>query len=494
MAYRTLNFRDNVLHAIAYKIGLDPTKEFLDDQARSIASYVNAWVRRLWDAIDWPEWTIIAAFVPASHVVPYSSLGATDVSDIGKVFKVYLVDPRTVPSYAAFDTPFRLQQNGIHVGFEHGISVWIKYIAPVPRFTADEWDASRIYQKDEVSYVAGVGECYKSKTNSNRGHNPPGDVTVNQSLNTEITQEATPGNSGMPTRPEIMVIDFKSASPGPPPSDPPDAGTDFYIDLFENQNVILADNLHTADGIETLGDIITAMASALQTAAGGTYTCTPDVIAKTITVQNTSYFFTARPFWNLTGDIHFLKWNITQNYIPGLTATTGDKQMTTLMLASTDVVPGAVYSLTFIDPAGDQHIVEYTSLDTDGGAQVLAGLIVAIETAAAGDDFFETVSINFDPTSLSMVFSTNQNVSIDATMQPAGSAFWELVPFPFALVDQVVDGAYMDVLKEQGQAEKAQAETQSVATDTQIRTSSFQAPQFDPLTDQQKPKSRYSVQ
>ena len=52
---RTANFRDDVLWAIAYKMGLDPEVDLLKNQAYALASFINAYVRRLWDASDWPD-------------------------------------------------------------------------------------------------------------------------------------------------------------------------------------------------------------------------------------------------------------------------------------------------------------------------------------------------------------------------------------------------------------------------------------------------------
>ena len=71
--YRSVNFKTNVLWSLAYSLGLDPTVELLIDQAAAITTYVNNWVRRSWDAKDWPEWTFIDSFAPDSnHMVPYS--------------------------------------------------------------------------------------------------------------------------------------------------------------------------------------------------------------------------------------------------------------------------------------------------------------------------------------------------------------------------------------------------------------------------------------
>src|SRR4030095_6801739 len=191
---RIANYRDDGLHAIAWKLGLDPEVSLLKNQAYALASYINAYVRRIWDASDWPEWTIIGRFGPQTapgleHIVRWNHppieyipppIGTGPVPDapapvgstpfIGKVLKVYLVDPRT--SRLPVDTPFRLEHVGIHCGFEHGNSVWIKFIPRAPKFTGKEWDEAVTYKKDELTYSPLSGQCYKSKSSNNLGHDP----------------------------------------------------------------------------------------------------------------------------------------------------------------------------------------------------------------------------------------------------------------------------------------------------------------------------------
>src|SRR6516225_5030436 len=151
--YRSVNYKNGVLWTLAYMLGIDPTKEFLIDQAASLNSYINIWVRKSWDSIDFPEWTFIDSFAPdVNHLVPYSFGGApggggplntptppagTIPTYISRVFKVFLVDPRLVQG--SIDTPLRLRQDGIHCGFEHGPTVWIRYITNPPQFSSNEW-------------------------------------------------------------------------------------------------------------------------------------------------------------------------------------------------------------------------------------------------------------------------------------------------------------------------------------------------------------------
>jgi hypothetical protein len=174
---RIANFRDDVLWALAQRLGLDPTKQLLPDQAAALTLYVNAWMRRTCDAQDWPELTQITAFtVPPNHTFPYDYTFITNgqlTVSMGKVLKVYLLDPRTTP-FNPIDTPFRLLNTGVHVGFEHGPTVFIKYMLRPPVFTSVPWDSARIYNKGDLTYSPVSGQCYKSKTSNNVGNDPSG--------------------------------------------------------------------------------------------------------------------------------------------------------------------------------------------------------------------------------------------------------------------------------------------------------------------------------
>src|SRR5207249_4180289 len=141
---RVASYRDDVLWAIAYKLGLDPLKEFLTDEGESIASYINAWVRRAWDSADFPEWATIKEFKPdANHMVFWRAfpIGAPEPVVLSRPLKVYLVDPRLSPY--PIDIHFREWDEGLHVGFDHGATVFIKYLGRAPKFTSLKWDPNR---------------------------------------------------------------------------------------------------------------------------------------------------------------------------------------------------------------------------------------------------------------------------------------------------------------------------------------------------------------
>src|SRR4030095_12657343 len=202
---KTIPFRD-VLWGSVYKLGMDPARKLLKDQAESVVSYINAWVRRLYTSKDWPEWTLIEQRTPnpSTNIVPYEQtvVGGGDEPDapapvvpIERVFKVYLTDPR-LPGFAN-DTPFRLMSNGVHVGFEYKPYVWIKFISRTPRFTHAEWDVAKSYGKGALCYSPALGDCFKSKVNGNVGHDPAA-TAVQSPLQTELVQDATLDSVGLP--------------------------------------------------------------------------------------------------------------------------------------------------------------------------------------------------------------------------------------------------------------------------------------------------------
>jgi len=160
---RTVNFRDQVMYPIAYKMGIDPTVNLQTDQAAAYASFVNIWVRRLLN-FDWPDYVNLDARTPggtSGHVVAFDQ---PNFPVIGRVLKVYLQDPTT--SRGITDTPFRLYSQGIFCGFEHGTQVWIKYIPLPPVYTWAPYDTTITYGLGALVYDSTAapagGNCYAS--------------------------------------------------------------------------------------------------------------------------------------------------------------------------------------------------------------------------------------------------------------------------------------------------------------------------------------------
>lgn len=512
---RTVNFRDDVLWAVARKMRIDPATNLLPDQAQEYANSINAWVRRTWDAQDWQEWTELRAFTPnaSTHMIDWEAVPAefvghtnSDAAKIGKVLHVYLLDPRTTAFPA--DILFSETSTGIFVGTEHGATVFVKFIPRCPVFTADEWTAGRVYQKGELAYSPRSGECYKSKSVGNRGHDPsvffslpPIPVVLpppRPAPTVEVTQAWTPDNPGMPERNQTSVISFVQTDNGMDIPDPVPDGHEFYVDVWDGPNESFATFLGDADyltsGATPLFSIIPALVTLLQAEPLlSAFTITGDVTAKTITLEGPQPFYLIHGTFILPGigNLRYLKRTQVEAYIPTLSAASGQPQITRLTINDATTYPGSTYSLTVTGSDGVEHTVSYASNLYDNSAQILQGLILAME--ASTDTFWEAVQLAFDPDALTLDISIRDVASVqpDAPAPPAGGAWWELVPFPFALVDQVVRGVYADSLKGEGQADKAAGEEQAVPIESQVRSRASLATGSDTLTDQIMPAGRY---
>jgi hypothetical protein len=487
---RTINFRDGVLWAVWRKMGNDPLKSLFRDYAPALVTHINSWVRKLWDATDWPEWTTIIEATPDSeHYVPYDiPVSSDEMTPVGRVLKVYLADPDVTPR--PLDTPFRLRDRGIHVGFEHGTNVWIKYLPPAPEFTAREWSAAQNYAKGALVYAARTGECYKSKTSGNLGHDPAQDV-IGGTFNTEIIQERIVGIPAGGPQPEVLVIGFTDVTPPIVIPPIPVLNAYFFIEIIDAEtNVQIAFVTHFANGAETLSTILTNLAADLETALGGTWTATADTTAKTITVTHESNFTAGLSYYARPADYlprHYFGIVQAQIYLVVTPAIPGQPQITKVSLASAQVVPGSIY--TMLIRTGSTAVVytaEYQSIFSDSGSEIIQGLAAAVITLP-----IDVLIVNLDTELFSMNLSTNSPISVDAFYTPQGSPWWEANLFPLTLAVPVVRGAYADALREEGQTDKAGVEEQAMTADTAVATGKFMGQTFDVLTDQQKPRSRY---
>jgi len=510
-AMRNIPFK-SVLHGVAHKFSLDPEQSnFLTNQAIPIGEYIDQWVRRLYDARDWPEWTVTKKFAPSNHVVTWDALalGAPTVSvKIGRVISVFLVDPSTTD--APIDTPFTLTDTGIHVGYQHGSFVWIKYLAPPPKFTAEQWNAATTYALDDVAYSYTTGEVYRSKANSNFGHDPASNFSLPPNPiighppslpppSVEITQQWTPDNPGIVSRSQIVIVDFNQTPDGTAIPDPlPDfpAGVVVAFNVNYGGTLPAIANAAVAGTPLSIADAIDDMvADLIAYAELASFTITGDHANKTITIEDASNFTIEDAIYRAgtEGPNHFLKVSQTQSYQPAFSAASGQPQIAQITINADTTYPGATYELLVTDSSGVDHTVEYVSQLYDSSAQILQGIILAVEVAAATDTFWQGVQLAFDPTGITLDVSVRDRVSVALRPAPTGSGWWELVPFPKAIADAVMRGAVADLNREWGQTEKAAAEEAVVPQETDIAAGDFTTMPDPPLTTQQAGYSRYKV-
>ncbi len=494
---RIIPFRQ-VLHTVAERVGMDPLQgNFITDEAIPVGKFIDQWTRRTYDAQDWPEWTITKQFVPIDHVVPWDYVVGEVTTKIGRVFSVFLVDPATTD--APIETDYMFTPNGVHVGYEHGTYVWIKFIAPAPRFTAEVWRSSQIYQQDDVTYSYTTGEVYRSTSNGNIGHDPannfalPLDPPVEAPAITppqvEMIQDFVPDNPGVIAQDQIVDVPYELDV-----ADPLPANTRFNLAVLDVDGNELANENVISSGVESLATLLATLTA--QLIADGdlsSFTITSD--PTTIRLQDASNFSITLAFWgsfggpNVNVPIHQI-----QVYNPGMGATAGVPRITRITITDATTYLGKIYTLEMIGASGVRHAVQYTSTLLDSSAQILQGLINAV--AASIDTFWVAVQLTFDPVNLTLDVAIKDNAStdvhVDSAAAPAGGAWWELVPFPLMLADQVIRGSTADVLKEWGQTQEGVLEEQAVPSETTIRTNAV-TPSNAPLTEQTAGKSRYRL-
>lgn len=101
-----------------------------------------------------------------------------NITNIGKILKVYLVDPTF--SDGPFDIPFKEFDAAFHVGFQHGPRVWVKFMSRASQYTLTVWNAATTYNQysvtnlvSDLAYNALIGECFSSLQPGNVNHPLP---------------------------------------------------------------------------------------------------------------------------------------------------------------------------------------------------------------------------------------------------------------------------------------------------------------------------------
>jgi len=479
---RTIRFRD-ILWSVAYKMNLDPADpnaDFQSNEADSMASAANQWVRRLWDSQDWPEWTFIEPRTPdANHIVPYSTNG-TGTHTIGTIRKVFLADPIT-NSGRELDTHFELFAQGIHCGFEHGPMVWIKFLPPCPQYSADLWMPGNTYRQGALVY-SGTGDTYKSKSSGNIGNAPgfeptPLVTTVNQVFVPAVSP--TPGTNAQIKfliQPPALVV----------------AGAIYTIVLRDEVGMdhSFAYTLGASPTIDSTLNGLIAAAAASSDPWVNSLIVTKDTPTAYLFIEKNAFFQSFGISNATAGTITIpLLGNQLQYFQAGSPGSPSIPQITNVSLPN-PLITSALYEIILIDANNGQHVIAYDSVGSDGVTEILNGLMANFNASA--DPWFDDVTLVPDFTFARLTISTLENVAVNAEVVTPNSPWWELVPFPFALADSVIRGILSDQLKEDGQTDKGMAEEQLVPTEVTVRSTSIQtAEESDPLTTQPLTKERY---
>jgi hypothetical protein len=435
---RIANYRDDLLWSVSYLLGIDPKKNLDDDYAASLNSFINAFVRRTFDVQDWPEWCYTGQFQPnlaagAEHIVSWNAspsdfvpppvMGQNEPAPgpelprLGRVFKVYLVNPMNTP-FKTLDTPFTLRPEGVHCGFEHGPSVWIKFIDKAPQFTSVPWRSDRMFNLNELTYSPITGQCYKSLANGNQGHDPADSGMV--FLPTEIVQEHVPPNPGLPASTKLMQIGLTNTKPGPdPPAIPPSSAV-WNVKVTDEAGTTIATVSHTATGSEALTAVNTNLVGQLSTALPTFVAITADnsdPANPKFTIEDDSNFkITATWLSPFASQSELNKLQV-QSYIPAVAPADRIRQITNVTLPPEQAKGDTLYTITIHDAAGGLHTVTYQGLHTDSSVQILNGLNDAIQSSS--DPYLAQVFPTVDTVNSRLALSSEDEVSVIAMSSPS---------------------------------------------------------------------------
>lgn len=490
LTIRPLKFRE-VIWGVAHKMGwmtdCEPaTGGPSDDQFCELVSFCNAWIRRLWDMEDWEEWTRISEVKPDSDHF---------VANPGRVLRMFLVNPRLTPGLVE-DAPFTMFESRVHCGFEHGTSVWLKYIQPPPMFTHEVWSQFTTYSIGSLVYSRTSGECYRSIADNNRGHDPaPITLTGGRAdLDVEVTQEFVAEVEPIPPVSEVWHVRVDS----PVHYDEEDTVYRFDVTDADGVHHVLT---HTIPpGGETLVQLTTGIIADFAGIAdpylNALAVSSDDFGVETrLIIENTTARFSVRADVDppsgprvdltLTHISTFHAGRAGQDMVPQLAVMTLDAQF--------ELLP-TTYTIRARERDG-QHQVGYTSERDEDLETTLTGIIGAINAAATGDPFWGEVIANPDADTNSIEFLTTETVEFRGTAEvqsdPNVGDQWEQVVFPQRIAEPVMNGMYQDALREEGQTDKALAEAPVTERELVVATSKSVNQPFDRLTQQQAPRSRY---
>jgi hypothetical protein len=489
---RSLRFRE-VIWGVAHKLGWITSCDPLaggpsDDQFCELVTFCNAWLRKLWDAEDWNEWTKILQVRPdARHSVLIP----------GRVLRMFLNDPDLVPG--PIDAPFSVLDGRVHCGFEHGSNVWLKYLPNPPVFTEDKWSSIVTYKIGDLVYSPISGECYKSLINGNRDHDPAPIILSGGGrfdLSFVVTQEFVPG---VPTEPPTSEV-WRVLVGNPPVYNLEDVLYRFqFIDTDGGQHQVAY--VTPAPG-GTLTDLTNGITAAFAASLD------PFILSLTVSVVGTleatqMQFELATAHFSARGTVDIgpgppvdLVLEHVSVYNPGHTGQDEVPQLAVLTLEQELDLQSALYTIRAQNREGN-HQVSYTSQPDEALQVTLEGIIQAINDAAAADPFWGTVIADPDPDTDTIEFLTVETVRFQATAEsqfvPDTVIAWEQVIFPMVIAEPVMRGIYSDALREEGQTDKAGVEETATTQELALATGKSINQPYDRMTDQQQPRSRYRM-
>lgn len=208
---REVNFQRDIINGIASLLGVDPTIDLLNDQARAWANSVNSHVRRGWGFWPWPEFEITEerAFrqvwfddvtyahgqgdesevyyipdetyyrttaTPAAGELPsdltnWEAIPAEEMDyhiayhqygkqAIDRFVSIDYANPRTLETRLRWG--FMPSGYGVDLSRSAGPTVWVTYVPRAPEFTATPYDDTATYMRGDLVLDITSGHCYRA--------------------------------------------------------------------------------------------------------------------------------------------------------------------------------------------------------------------------------------------------------------------------------------------------------------------------------------------
>src|SRR4029077_14454964 len=94
-------------------------------------------------------------------------------------------------------------------------------------------------------------------------------------------------------------------------------------------------------------------------------------------------------------------------YVPTVPFTPGQPQVSELKLSDTAALPGATYSLLFLDESGLPHLLEYVNPARNSAVEVLQGIMVQLQFLKVNDldTFWDRIQAIINPAARNISFA-----------------------------------------------------------------------------------------
>lgn len=139
------------------------------EMAHRIAGCISRAYKYALEFYDWPEAAVYSSFALGLHPVtgtPFLPRSKSDgtpyiypVTDYGRLYAVWDKHPAAFPD--ARQIAYRFGPDGLYLD-EELPTVTLHHRPSAPRFTAEEWDATREYGRSAMVYHPETGHCYRA--------------------------------------------------------------------------------------------------------------------------------------------------------------------------------------------------------------------------------------------------------------------------------------------------------------------------------------------